>query len=829
MHDPNHIKPKTLTQGILLIVLVFAILIVGTVIFDTFRDYRQTRALTFEKIRSYRIALAEHASISFESTRAVLDSIHKFLEGGKKLEAYPERAIHSFTKNLITGLPQIGWVNIKDGEAVNVANSLKYPTPKNPHKDLDYIQYHQNNRSLKELYFSKPATGIVTGKWRFFITRRLIDSNGSFGGVVGCAFDPGYYTDFYNRLELGTSGRIALLRTDGTPLVMTPLTKSSMQLNLKDEGLLKVHLTQNKVGDFQGNMRGSFFDNHFVSYQKLGKYPVVAVVAIGYDEAMQPWRSRSIVKVGLAMAVLLITIWFSNRLLKYASSLKQTSTALSLSESRYRALFEESMDAIFETTLDGTILELNPAGLKLIGYEPAEIATLKLGEDIYQSAADRDRFIEAIERRGYVNGFEVDIITKGAELKSTIISATGVKEAAGNLVGFRGIIRDITDEKQVQQRLQHTQRMESIGTLAGGIAHDFNNLLLPIITLSELLMENMDPDSDAYHDAQVIRDAGLRGGELVKQILAFSRESTHEQILLRIQSIVKEAFKLSRATIPANIEMALDIQGECGLVLADPTHVNQITMNLITNAYHAVETTGGNVVVRLEETEVNPDTDPPISSETGSWARLSVIDTGCGIEPALIEKIFEPYFSTKEKEKGTGLGLAVVYGIVKDSGGDIQVRSKPGQGTTIDVYLPVIEKARNLNKTQPVKSVKSGQEMILLVDDDAAIIQANRRTLEHYGYRVAAYTSSGDALEAFKAAPNDFDIVVTDMSMPTMTGDELARALFSVRADIPVILLTGFSERMNSEKAKAIGLSGFLMKPVLMSELVGKIRNILDG
>ncbi len=387
---------------------------------------------------------------------------------------------------------------------------------------------------------------------------------------------------------------------------------------------------------------------------------------------------------------------------------------------------------------------------------------------------------------------------------------------------------NITELKKLESQLQQTQKMEAIGSLAGGIAHDFNNILFPIIGLSEMLLEDLPPESLEYENAEEIYNAARRAGNLVEQILAFSRQSEHKMTPVRFQMILKEALKLIRATIPSNIEIHSEIQQDCSLVMADPTQVHQIVMNLMTNAFHAVEQSGGEIRVRLIETELNKVDVTGMSLKPGNYVLISVSDSGHGIPTKNMEKIFDPYFTTKEQGKGTGLGLAVVFGIVKEYGGDILVQSEVGKGTTFDVYFPLMEKNTEILSTDAVEAVEKGSESILLVDDEPAVVRLETQILERLGYKVTFRTSSSDALEAFRASPNSFDLIISDMAMPHMTGIELAQEIVKIHPGIPIIVCSGFSEKLTEEKAKAFGINGLLMKPVSKHEMARVIRRVLD-
>ena len=391
-------------------------------------------------------------------------------------------------------------------------------------------------------------------------------------------------------------------------------------------------------------------------------------------------------------------------------------------------------------------------------------------------------------------------------------------------------LKQRTREKtELEYRLLQAQKLEAIGNLAGGIAHDFNNLLYPIVGMSELLLEDLTPGSYEYENAQEILKAGLRGSDLVKQILTFSRHSVKKKVPIRVSPILREVIRLCRSTIPADIEIHHDIQQDCRLVMADPTQIHQIALNLMTNAYHAVEDEGGKIYIRLKEVTGQALNSATFSQHVEGCLLLSVSDTGTGISSVDIDQIFEPYFTTKKQGKGTGLGLAIVFGIVKDHGGDIQVESEHGTGTTFTVYLPTIHKDLECEASESPAISLSGTEHILLVDDEKPVVFLGKQILERLGYTVASRVSGADALALFRAKPNAFDLVITDMAMPGMTGDQLAKEMLAIRPEIPIIMLTGYSDKIDEEKATNLGIKGFLIKPAIKSEMAAMVRKVLDN
>ncbi|MCP4722969.1 MAG: response regulator, partial [Desulfobacteraceae bacterium] len=371
------------------------------------------------------------------------------------------------------------------------------------------------------------------------------------------------------------------------------------------------------------------------------------------------------------------------------------------------------------------------------------------------------------------------------------------------------------------------KKMDAIGTLAGGIAHDFNNILAGIYgyaQLTEMSLEN--PDKARRNIDQVLKGV-KRAGELVRQILTFSRQNEHKKSPLQLFLIVKEAVKFLRSSIPVTIEIQEKILSRA-TVLADPTQAHQVVMNLCTNAYHAVGESRGTLFVELNDVKITPNSEMANHCKPGNYVKLEIRDTGHGMDKKILEKIFDPYFTTKKSDKGTGLGLSVVDGIVKKHNGFIKASSKLGHGSKFQVFWPVIENEDfNYRPEKNNIGLSKGTEQIMLVDDETDILVTTRVILERQGYKVVTFENGPSALQAFAKDPDFFDLVITDMAMPRMPGDELATSLLKIRQEIPIVLCTGFSENMSEEKARSMGIKGFLLKPIVMKDLSQKIREVL--
>ena len=386
---------------------------------------------------------------------------------------------------------------------------------------------------------------------------------------------------------------------------------------------------------------------------------------------------------------------------------------------------------------------------------------------------------------------------------------------------------DITERKELEHRLQQSQKLESIGNLAGGIAHDFNNILSSIIGFTELALDDAVKGTPQEENLQEVFTAGKRARDLVKQILAFARQSDEERKPIRMDSVAKEVLMLIRSTIPATIEIKEDLDCQ-SLIMGNPSQVHQLYMNLCTNAAQAMEDIGGILEIALKDMEINEQSKLPLSElKPGSYIRLTVSDTGPGISADIIGHIFEPYFTTKGIGKGTGMGLALVHGIAESYGGKITVESELGTGTVFSIYLPITKKREDY-QLYTKKSLPFGTERILFVDDELPIAKMGSRILERLGYQVTIRTSSIEALELFRTKSDDFDLVITDMTMPNMTGDELAIQLIAFRSDIPIILCTGYSIKITEKEAAKIGIKAFAYKPVVTADLAKIVRQVLD-
>ncbi len=514
---------------------------------------------------------------------------------------------------------------------------------------------------------------------------------------------------------------------------------------------------------------------------------------------------------------------------------------LAKSEEKFRTILESMQDGYYEVDLEGHLTFFNKALARIVGYNEKELKgkSCKLFIDESEVKKITDAFNRVFMSKKPLKAFNWQLIRKDGRPIVVETSIFLITDKKGKPTGFRGLVRDISDRleaekrrKELEEQLLQAQKLESIGTLAGGIAHDFNNILFPIIGYTEMAAEELPRDHPARLYLDEVIKAAHRARDLVRQVLTFSKaENGHPADAIYLQSFLAENIDLLKKTIPANYMIITRIDPEAGPVRISPSAFQQIIMNLCINAYHAMEQMpDGKISISLEPVNVTPEnmkTHGQISP--GAYVKLTVEDTGEGISPSMLHKIFEPYFTTKPQDKGSGLGLSVVYGIVEKIGGRIFVTSKPGCGTRFDIYLPVAEEILE-KKTQPELPdiLPIGTEHILVVDDQNHIAQLYRQVLEKLGYNVTVRTSSIEALEAFRHNPHNFDLAVIDYSMPNLNGLELARAMKEIRPDIPVIICTGYSDMVSKEKLKKGDIDDFLMKPVARNQLAVTVRQILD-
>ena len=648
----------------------------------------------------------------------------------------------------------------------------------------------------QELTLLKPA----------YALRQLMEANCKLYGVKGIItslkpLNPKNEPDQWarkalNRFAAGEEELSEIVDIDGKPhlrLIRPMITR---------ERCLKCHAHQGyQVGDVRGGVGVSVPMGHYFALRK-----------------------RAINFISLSHALIwlcgLIGVWVAS------GRLRQRFRQLQESRSYWTATFDASGDIITILDLDKRIVRANRTAGEKLGLHPSGLEG-RFCYEAFQEADKkcRDCHLEATIREKQVHTVEVEYSNLGM---TCLVTTAPLFDNQGKLMGVVHSAKDVSELKKANQRLRQSQKMEAIGTLAGGIAHDFNNILSAINGYTELSLLEVEPGTSLCENLNQVAKAGGRAGELVNQILSYSRQTDQPRIPIQFNLIIKEALKLLRSSIPVNIMISHDL--ECSaMVMAEPTELHQVVMNLCTNAFLAMADKGGEMKIELSELELDelsasacPDL------ESGNYLRLLVSDTGAGMSSEVQEHIFEPYFTTREKGKGTGLGLAVVHGIVAASGGAVTVYSEAGQGTIFKVYLPVVVAGEELAVVEEAGTgIYGGHEQIMLVDDEDNVLEVGRRMLEQLGYQVSSFNDPSQALLALGEGL-EIDLLITDMAMPEMTGAELVRRSRLLWPELPVILCTGFSKQATSVKTSELMVDGFIMKPFLLITLATEVRRVLD-
>ena len=521
----------------------------------------------------------------------------------------------------------------------------------------------------------------------------------------------------------------------------------------------------------------------------------------------------------------LLSRWMLEKIEEKSRQLHETN----IQKRFFKSAAEQASEMVAVTDSDGIIEYVNPAFEKITGYTKEEL----IGNNprILKSGRQDEQFYQelwqTITGGEPWHGFFVNR-RKDGNLYREEAAIKPIMDDDGVIQYFVTVKRDITQENRLQRQLIQSQKMEAIGTLAGGIAHDFNNILSAILGFAELALFELTDGSRSYDDVSEIVKAGNRAKDLVRQILTFSRKTEQEFKPIDIVPLISEALKFLRATLPSTIDIQKQIDAVRVEVLCNSTMVQQILMNLCTNAAHAMKDTGGILTVRLLEVDIQdggisnlPDLPP------GPYVHLTISDTGPGIESGILGRIFDPYFTTKEKGEGTGLGLSVVHGIAQSLKGAVEVESDPGKGTEFNVYLPRVIGKSDMATDLP-QVLSTGNERILLVDDEDALATMGRLMLDRLGYKVTVKTDSYDALGTFRAQPFEYDLIISDKTMPRLTGFDLAEEIRKIRPDVPLIICTGYSDENEADKAARLGINRLIVKPLSMDDLAKAVRSVLD-
>jgi PAS domain S-box-containing protein len=697
--------------------------------------------------------------------------------------------------------------------------------------DRGYFK-HLRDDPKAGLVISEPLISRVIGKWSFVVGRRVNRPNGSFAGVIYGVITLRHFLELFTSIDVGRQGAITLRDGELKAIARYPEIRDAdgTQRSVAVSGMLRGMVRAGrKTGTYKTIAPVDHIERTY-SFRKISDYPLYITVGLATGDYLAEWRREAAKMSAAAVFFFLMTLFASWRIWHDWKRRRATVEALIEQEKKYRTLFQESKDVVFIVDAEGNVIEMNHAGTELLGYTSEELLDMNLVSDFGITGKQMKALVKKQSNSGFVKDYELELRKKDGRMVVVLLSATEMRDESGRITGYRGIAHDITQRKMLELQLMQAQKMESIGLLAGGIAHDFNNLLTAISGYGELIRENIPPgDEDLSEGIEQILTASARAADLARGLLAFSRRQIMQPKPVHMDTIIRNTGKLIQRMIGEDIELRTSSNDAALMVMADVGQIEQVLMNLATNARDAMPHGGclrisaGEEIV-AEGSEARYDVEKP-----GRYVCISVADTGRGMDESHLDRIFEPFFTTKEVGKGTGLGLAMVHGIIKQHNGSIFAESRPGLGTTFNIYLPVIENGHPAAEGgETTETASGGRETILIAEDDEIVRTFMQKIFERNGYKVITSVDGEDAMRKFMDNREEISLILSDIIMPRKNGMQIFREARQAKPGIKVIFISGYTANLIQEKGILEEGMDFVTKPFLKFKLLQKVREVLD-
>jgi len=824
------IRFKRLRLGILALGVVALLAFGGSSFYDAWRSYQHAVRATDREISNVASALAEQTSSTWRSVYLLLDDTARWY-GNDSSQIPPER-LDEVLANRTAGMPQIRLVTIVDAQGIQRHRSHGSSPPNLDVSDRSYF-ISQRDGTARGFFMSEPLVTRSENRAGVVISRRLEDGTGQFAGVVTAIVDLEDLERFYGSVNLGRASAIQLLRDDGTLLARNPAVSLLFGRSFPQLAAVPDAPATRLMNPIDRN-------RDFIAVAPVRDTHLVLTVTREEAMALRSWQDETIRVAARTLILTLLGALTIATLLRQLRRIESSERALRESEERYALAMEGANEGFWDWHIQADQLFVSQKMKMLTGHSAAtEITTRRAWLEktvVHPDDLQRRDSAVADHFAGRTPRYECEYRVRMPDGRWCWLHARGhcLRDAQGEPYRFVGSIVDVSAQKQAQLEKEHleiqlrqSQKMEAIGTLAGGIAHDFNNILGAILGYGELAHQHSAPGTPMRRYLDNVMHATERAKTLVDRILGFSRSGLGERVPVNVQSVIEETLELLQASLPSAIRVESWLAADTAAVIGDATHLHQVAMNLFTNALQAMEH-GGVLRVVLERVGLGQSLSLTRGAlAPGPYARLIVTDTGTGIPSAVLERVFDPFFTTKGVGEGTGLGLSLVHGIVIDLGGAIEVKTQEGAGTSFEIWLPIAGEISS-PANEAVRALPRGNgETVMIVDDERALLALAEETLAELEYEPVGFDSSAAALAVFRAAPERFDLIITDEAMPDMTGTELAREIKQCRPDVPIILVSGLGGTQLAKAAAATGVSLLLRKPLQRRDLAESVARVL--